>query len=70
MLVNKIFYLLLAYVGKDAPKLVIAFNGSKPFQVNAFNADMHLLGDMLIELALKIGVRKMVRAIDLNCSTY
>lgn len=57
------FHYAIAYVlaVKDAPKLTIAFHGSKPFAVGAFTGDMHLLGDMLVELALKIGVKKTVR---------
>ncbi|KAH9403358.1 Calpain-15 [Tyrophagus putrescentiae] len=43
---------------RDAPRLVIAFHGSRSYQVTALSADTHLLGDMLIELAVAVGVRK------------
>ncbi|KAJ6220366.1 hypothetical protein RDWZM_006178 [Blomia tropicalis] len=41
---------------REAPKLVIAVHGSKPYTFNALAGDIHLIGDMLIELALKIGI--------------
>lgn len=40
---------------------MLAFHGSKPFNVEALSGEMSLLGDMLIELALAIGERSNVR---------
>ena len=42
---------------------MIAFHGSRSYQVTALSADTHLLGDMLIELAVAVGVRKNVRRV-------
>ncbi|KAJ6220346.1 hypothetical protein RDWZM_006158 [Blomia tropicalis] len=41
---------------KEAPELAIAFHGSNSFKVIPSNCDLNLLGDMIISMAVKIGV--------------
>lgn len=46
---------------KEAPELAIAFHGSNSFKVIPSNCDLNLLGDMIISMAVKIGVPNKVR---------